>query len=170
MNEFSTYDMVFYIIAAVSIIAALAVVTMRNLVHSAFYLVLLFAGVAGIYVLLGAEFLAMVQILVYIGAIAILIAFGVMLTRRGSIKESNLSNKQTGIAALVSAATLGVILWLVNGTEWVVKQGEAPSDAVGSIATLMLSEFVVPFEVAAILLLVAMLGAILIAKEVKSSK
>jgi len=164
------YDIVFYILAAVTIGAALAVVSLRNIVHSAFYLVLLFVGVAGIYVLLQADFLAAVQILVYAGAVAILLAFGVMLTRRGNIKESNLFNKQAGVAALVVAATLGVIVWLITGTKWVVNPGEAPTDTVGTIATLLLTDYVVPFEVAAVLLLVAMLGAILIAKEVNNSK
>lgn len=164
------YDIAFYIIAAIAIFAALAVVTMRNIVHSAFYLVLLFAGIAGIYVLLQAEFLAAVQIMVYVGAVAILIAFGVMLTRRGNIKESNLSNKQAVPAAIVVGAILGVLIWFLNMTNWVANPGQPPADSAGTLATLLLSDYVVPFEVAAILLTVAMLGAIVVAKEVKNSK
>lgn len=162
--------MVFYILAVVTVGAALAVVSMRNIVHSAFYLVLTFTGVAGIYVLLAADFLAAVQIIVYVGAIAILIAFGVMLTRRGNIKESNLFNKQVIPAGLVTAIVLGVIVWIVTNTKWAISNAPAPVDTVGTIATLFLTDYVVPFEVAAILLLVAMLGAIMIAKEVKDSK
>ncbi|MHB8170860.1 MAG: NADH-quinone oxidoreductase subunit J family protein [Thermincolia bacterium] len=164
------YDIVFYLLAALTIGAALAVVTLRNIVHSAFFLALLFVGVAGIYVLLQADYLAAVQIMVYVGAIAILIAFGVMLTRRGNINESNLFNKQAGVSALVVAATLGVIVWLVSSTNWVVNPGQVPDETVKIIATTMLTDYVVAFEGIAILLLVAIVGAILIAKEVKNSK
>ena len=164
------YDIVFYLLAALTIGAALAVVTLRNIVHSAFSLALLFAGVAGIYVLLQADYLAAVQIIVYVGAIAILIAFGVMLTTRGNIQESNLFNKQAGVSALVVAATLGAIIWLLSSTNWIVNPGQVPDETVKIIATIMLTDYVVAFEGIAILLLVAMVGAILIAKEVKNSK
>lgn len=163
-------DIVFYILAAVTIGSAMAVVTMRNIVHSAFYLVLMFAGVAGIYVLLNASFVAAVQILVYAGAVAILIAFGVMLTRKGNIQESNLFNKHAGPALVVVLAVGAVIVMLVTNTNWAISSAQPVADSVGSLATMMLNDYVVPFEAASVLLLAAMLGAIVIAKEVKNSK
>lgn len=141
----------------------------KNIFHSALFMIVTFLGVAGMYVMLYADFLAAVQVLVYGGAIAIFVVFGIMLTQRGNMKESNLFSKSAPFAALVSVALI-----LVNGlmavkTNWNVSNVAPPEETVGSIAELMLQKFVVPFEVAAILLLVALIGAVIIAKEVKKT-
>lgn len=166
----AVFAVAFYAFSAVTILAALGVVLKKNIVHSALLLILAFVGVAGIYVLLQADFIAFVQILVYAGAVAILVAFGVMLTRRGDIRESNLFNKQKWPALFVVAGVFAVIYALLSQTNWGPLAAAGPEDSTGIIATLMLTDFVVPFETAAILLTVAMLGAIVIAKEVKNSK
>lgn len=166
----AVFAVAFYAFSAVTILAALGVVLKKNIVHSALLLILAFVGVAGIYVLLQADFIAFVQILVYAGAVAILVAFGVMLTKRGDIRESNLFNKQKWPALFVVAGVFAVIYALLGQTDWGPLAAAGPEDSTGIIATLMLTDFVVPFETAAILLTVAMLGAIVIAKEVKNSK
>lgn len=157
---------VFYIIAAITIISALLVVLKQNLVHSALFLVVTFIGVAASYVLLNADFLAAIQILVYAGAIAIVIIFGVMLTQRKNMKQTNLFGRQKWFAGVVVLAFFGIVGSMISNTNWNVKEGELPSSTVAIISDLLLNKFVIPFEVAAILLTVAMIGAIIIAKGV----
>ncbi|AVX20506.1 MULTISPECIES: NADH-quinone oxidoreductase subunit J [Carboxydocella] len=160
----------FYLLSFITLGAALGVVLKRNLVHSALFLILTFAGVVGIYLTLNADFIAFVQLMVYVGAVAILFAFGVMLTRRGDINRSNLFNNQKWTALIVSLGVFSVLAWLLNATSWGNQAAEGPKETVGQLAELMLTDYVVPFEIAAVLLLVAMLGAIVIAKEVKNQK
>lgn len=158
---------IFYVIALFTLLSALAMVTIKNIVHSALYMVLVFLGVAATYITLNADFMAAVQILVYAGAITIFIVFGVMLTVRGNIKQTNLFSKNAGLAAIVSLGLIGIVTFAVSGTQWQISNAPAPVETVSQISDLMLSKFVVPFETAAILLTVALLGAIIIAKEVK---
>jgi len=160
---------VFWILALLTIGSALGVIVFRNLVHSALYMVLTFVGVAGLYVLLYADFLAAVQILVYAGAIAILIVFGVMLTQRRDMQETNTFGKLSPISGLVAFCLVAVISLSVVQTNWVALSDQAPPDStVDLVAGLMMTNYVVPFEVAAILLLVAMIGAIILAKGERS--
>lgn len=164
------HALLFYLLAFLTLGSALGVILKRNLVHSALFLVLTFTGVVGIYLTLNADFIAFVQLMVYVGAIAILFAFGVMLTRRGDINRSNLFNNQKWPALLVVVGIFGVLSWLLNATNWGSQVAVGPAETVGHLAELMLTDFVIPFEIAAVLLLVAMLGAIVIAKEVKDQK
>lgn len=170
------FSIIFYVVSAVTLGSALLVVMQKNLVHSALWMVVSFLGVAGLYLLLQADFLASVQLLVYGGAIAILIAFGVMLTKHGNIKESNPFNKQVIGAAVVVMGFLGTLLFMIVNTKFntapgaFLVGGQPVNETVGPIAELLLGDFVAPFEVAAVLLLVAMIGAIVIAKEVKNTK
>lgn len=166
MNEVT----VFYILAAVIVISALLVVTLRNIVHSALYMILTFIGVAGIYIMLDADFLASVQILVYAGAIAVFIVFGIMLTQRGNMKQTNLFSKQAGMAGIVSLAMLALIVFITNKTDWAPAASGTVDNTVATIADKMMSTYAIPFEIAAILLTVAMLGAIIIAKGVNKSQ
>ncbi|WP_170291226.1 NADH-quinone oxidoreductase subunit J family protein [Neomoorella glycerini] len=160
----------FWLLAAIIIASALAVVLLKNIVHSALYLVLTFAGVAGLYILLNAEFLAAVQLLVYAGAVAILIVFAVMLTRRGDIRASNLFNVNYLAAAVVSLALFIVIILATGRMAWTANPGHAPAGNVGAIADAFLGPFAIPFEIAAVLLLVAMVGAILLARGGKQDQ
>ncbi|WP_062284186.1 NADH-quinone oxidoreductase subunit J family protein [Neomoorella mulderi] len=160
----------FWLLAAIIIASALAVVLLKNIVHSALYLVLTFVGVAGLYILLNAEFLAAVQLLVYAGAVAILIVFAVMLTRRGDIRASNLFNVNYLAAAVVSLALFIVITLATGRMAWTATPGQAPAGNVGAIADAFLGHFAIPFEIAAVLLLVAMVGAILLARGGKQDQ
>ncbi|MFA5536083.1 MAG: NADH-quinone oxidoreductase subunit J [Bacillota bacterium] len=157
----------FWIVAGVTILAALAVVSLKNLIHSALWLVAAFVGVAATYLMLEAEFLAAVQVLVYAGAISILIVFGVMLTRRGDIRESNLFTRYRVSGGVISLGLLVVVVSSIMKSKWIISREIVPENNVGLLAQNLLGQYVIPFEVAAILLLVALVGAIIIAKEVR---
>nr|WP_066639424.1 NADH-quinone oxidoreductase subunit J [Desulfolucanica intricata] len=159
----------FYILAAIIIGSAIAVIALKNLVHSVLFLAITFLGIAGIFMQLSADFLAMVQILVYAGAVCIMVVFGIMLTQRGGMSNSNLFNKQVFASGGVVALLIAVIVFFgVRSGSWAVSAVAVPQDTVGNIADLMLSKYVIPFELAALLLLVALIGAIVLAKEVKA--
>jgi NADH-quinone oxidoreductase subunit J len=156
---------VFIICSLVTLGAALAVVTSKNLFHSALFLILSFVGVAGLYVLLEAPFLAAVQILVYVGAIAILIVFATMLTRRLMAKDLVQSNTQWNLALLGAFflfVALGLILLRVN---WPVVEAAVPEETISILGQDLMGRYLVPFEVASVLLLVALVGSIIIARE-----
>ncbi len=156
------------VFAAVSIVtlgAAVAVVTNKNILHSAFYLVLAFVGIASIYVLLEAPFIAVVQVLVYIGAIAILIVFAIMLTRRIMSKDIEQRNAQWIWSALGALILFGVLGWIVYSANWPVVQGAVPDDPIALLGQELLTTYVVPFEIASVLLLAALVGSIVIGRE-----
>lgn len=161
---------VFFFLAVVIIIFAILMVSSRNLVHSALFMVAAFVGIAGIYAMLSADFLAVVQVLVYVGAISVLLVFGVMLTRRTDMKSSNPGNRHKLGAFLTAIGLFGVLTWKVLSTEWAVTSAPPAETTVGQIADLLLGKYVVPFEAAAVLLLVAMAGAILLAKGADDSE
>jgi NADH:ubiquinone oxidoreductase subunit 6 (subunit J) len=154
----------FWIISVVVVGSALAVVLSNNIVHSAMFLVLSFIAVAGIYALIGVDFIAAVQILVYAGAIAILLVFGIMLTRRGGMSETNLFNRYKYLGALVSIAFAVIIVYMLSFNDFSDVAGNFEGNVINSIATDLFSDFVIPFEGAALLLLVAMIGAVMLAR------
>ena len=156
---------VFIILSLVTLGAALAVVTSKNLFHSALFLILSFVGVASLYVLLEAPFLAAVQVLVYVGAIAILIVFAIMLTRRLMAKDLVQRNAQWGWSALGAVllfVALGLVLFQVN---WPVVEAAVPKETISILGQDLMGRYLVPFEVASVLLLVALVGSIIIARE-----
>ncbi|NLC06685.1 MAG: NADH-quinone oxidoreductase subunit J [Syntrophomonadaceae bacterium] len=160
----SVSTIVFWIIAAVVLGSAISVVTAQNLVHAALFMVLTFFGVSGLYVLLEADFLAVVQILIYVGAIAVLIVFGVMLTQRKGMEETNVSSSHKWVTGILVTILMVGFAYAVTRTPWQVSDHAAPESTVGLIGELMLTRFVIPFEIVGILLLVAVLGAIILTK------
>jgi len=159
-----TNPIIFWLITILVVGSALAVVLLRNIVHSALFLIVTFVGVSGLYILLQADFLAAVQLLVYAGAVAILIVFGVMLTVRGDIKNSNMFNSYKLSGGIVALVFFLIVERIILKTDWVLSTAAMPESTVGPIADSLLGNFVIPFEVAAVLLLVAMVGAILLAR------
>ncbi|KYZ77421.1 NADH-ubiquinone oxidoreductase [Anaerosporomusa subterranea] len=157
------YTVAFYALATLCLAAAAGVIFQKNLVHSALCLALTFVGIAGLYVLLQADYLAAVQLLVYNGAVAIMIVIGIMLTQQGDMAKSNPSNRLVIPAAVVSIALLAVSGWAVYGTKWTVSS-QAPATSLEAISKLLFNDYAVAFEAAAVLLLVAMVGAITLAK------
>ena len=163
----------FLITAVVILASAMMVVTSRNLVHAALWLVASLFGVAMLYAQLNAGFMAVVQVVVYIGAIAILFIFAVMLTRREMRDKGPGLNKNWGIAVLVSLLTFGgLAVLLSNWSGFSQSSADFPSgfDAVGALGNALVSPdaFVLPFEVASILLVAALVGAVYIAYNPRS--
>ena len=159
---------VFYLIAAVIVGSALGVALSQSIVYSAFALMGALLGAAALFVLLGADFLGVVQLLVYVGGILVLTLFAVMLTHR--ISDVNVSNRAVGrlpAAVLVGAA----LVWMVRvarSAAWVVRDPGAPAPTTYGIGNAFLSQYVLPFEVASVVLLAALVGAIVLSrKEVK---
>jgi len=170
-------QIVFFILAAITLTSAIVVVTMRNLFHAALALMVSFLGVAGIYVLLDAGFLGMAQLLVYIGAISILIIFAIMMTRRLMQTRESPFNSQViaaFIGTLIMMAILVVVISrlypLVPSTESLLGAAPQVDPAIidGSVARMGRSfvsadAYVLPFELASVLLLAALVGSIIIA-------
>ncbi len=162
---------VFAIFTLMTLGGGLGVVSSRNVFHSALFLVLSFAGVVGYYVLLDAGFLAAVQLLIYIGAIAILILFAIMLSRGLMAQRQSQRNHQWWIAALVALLTFVVLVVMVGQVDWPEADQQAlasPSVSISQLGQDLLGPYVIPFEVASVLLLVALIGAVILARETES--
>ena len=162
---------VFLLLTVMTLGGALGVVLSRTLFHSGLLLVLSFAGVVGYYVLLDAGFLAAVQLLVYIGAIAILILFAIMLTRGLMAKQQSQRNQQWLIAALVALLVFVVLVVVLLQVEWPVASEQAlasPNVSISQLGQELLGPYVIPFEIASVLLLVALIGAVILARETES--
>ena len=158
-------SVIFAILAGITLGSALMVVTSRNLLHSALWLIASFFGIAGIFILLQAEFLAVVQVLIYIGAIAMLIIFAIMLTRRIMDPQQPRFNSQWGLVGGFAALLFVGLAAVVTRVAWPVAAGEVPADAIAQLGVDFVGVYAVPFEVASVLLVVAMIGAIIIARE-----
>jgi NADH:ubiquinone oxidoreductase subunit 6 (subunit J) len=158
---------VFIILSMVALGGAAGVVLNRNLFRSALFLVLTFVGIAGFYVLLEAELLAMIQLLVYVGAISILIIFAIMLSHRIMSAEFRAQNEQWIMALIAAIALFGGLVYVLLSVQWPVAQASVPAGAVSKLglALIDVDQFLLPFEVASILLLVALVGAVVIARE-----
>ena len=163
---------VFFIFAILAIAAAWGVVTSKNIVHSALYLALSFAGVAVLYVLMNADYLAAVQLLVYTGAISIMVVFAVMLTLRGEIGKSNPENSVWGWGAFVSTLMFIMIAFVIlTNVDWrILPTPWTSGGSATDISLLLLTKFMIPFEAAAVLITIALVGAVILAKGVKVSK
>jgi NADH-quinone oxidoreductase subunit J len=158
----------FLAVALVTLVTALMVVTTRNLIHAALWLVATLFGVAVVYALLHASFLAVVQVVVYIGAIAILFIFAVMLTRKDMRDQGPQVNANWWLGALLALGTFGGLIALLTGWSGLSKTAAAyPSDfdAVSLLGNALTSPdgYVLPFEVASVLLVAAMVGAVYVA-------
>jgi NADH-quinone oxidoreductase subunit J len=155
----------FWFFAILMLGSALIVVHGRNLVHSAFALLATFFSVAVFYAFLGADFLAGAQVLIYVGGILILLLFGVMLTNR--IFDVNLRTEtfQVGPAALVSAGVFALLVLLILKTPWPQASLVEEGPTTGKIGNLLVTTYLLPFEVASVLLLVALLGAAMLVRR-----
>jgi NADH:ubiquinone oxidoreductase subunit 6 (subunit J) len=160
-------QIVFIFFTAVMLLAGLFCVTTRNMFHAALYLVISLFGVAAMFAMLDASFLAAAQLIVYVGAVAILIIFAVMLTRggAGSLPAKQQFNTQAGLAAVVTVVTLFILLRVVPFFDYPVQAAPVPIDIVEQLGMALVGDFVLPFEVASVLLLAALIGAIYIARE-----
>ncbi len=159
-------QIVFLVLAVAAIGSAVGVVTSRNIFYSALLLIACLFMVAGFYVLLEAPFLAAVQVLIYVGAIAVLIIFAVMLTEN-LMRRERAWNEQWWVALIVAFSLVVVLLYVVFTAQWRVSDAAIPTDAIAALGQSLMSTYVLPFEVASVLLLMALIGAIVIAREEK---
>ena len=137
----------------------------RNIVYSTFALLGAFMGVVGIYVLLAADFVAMVQLLVYVGGILVLTIFAVMLTQ--GIADVTVSNRTVGLIPAVAVVTIAgaVMAYAIERTGWHLVAAPTPAPTTYGIGNALLGDYVLPFEVASLVLLAALIGAIVISRH-----
>ena len=155
----------FWILAVVMILAALGVVLLRNVFRAALSLILCFLMVAGLYITLSADFLAAVQILVYVGAISVLIILAILMTRE--VQRGSPPNRLQFPAFIVTILFFEVLVLTVINTPWQISSTPPLAPTTASLATLLFGEggFILPVEIAAVLLLSAIIGAIVLARE-----
>jgi NADH-quinone oxidoreductase subunit J len=158
-------NVVFGILAVVMVAAAFRLVTTQNVVRAALFLAIVLAGAAGLYILLAAEFVAWVQVLVYIGAVVVLLLFGVMLTRAPIGREADLDNDQRLLGALVALFLLGALGAVLLDAFGDQKVGTITIRRTAEVSDSIFGDFVVPFEVASVLLLAALVGAVALARR-----
>jgi NADH-quinone oxidoreductase subunit J len=162
---FVAQNIFFGIIAAVMLVSAWRVVTTKNVVHAALYLVIVLAGVASQFILLGAEFIGLTQVLVYIGAVIVLFLFGVMLTRARLGDDDSVARERRLMAALVALVLLGVMSGaLLADFEDTHVDIAAPSTT-AQVSDSIFSQYLIPFEVVGMILLAALIGAIVVARK-----
>lgn len=153
----------FWILAALAVGSSAAVVIIRDIFRAALFLIVSFLSIAGLYIVLQADFLAAAQILIYVGAISILLIFAIMLTR--DTQRGNPSNKFLIPGLFLAGVILSAIVVAIFTTDWPMSPENPPEATTRLLAEALFNKFVLPFEVASILLLSAMLGAIVIARE-----
>jgi len=162
------YDITFYFFAFVTLVSAGVVVFSKNIIYSAFSLLFTFFGVAGIYVLLNADFIAVAQLLIYVGGILVLLLFGVMLTNKVISVDMKTGTLQTLPATLLSAMLAGALCGLFYATDWKIIRIPPAPETTNSLGEMFMTTYLLPFEVASIVLLVAILGAAFIARKDRS--
>lgn len=157
----------FYLIAAVMIVAAIRVVTTNDVIHAALYLVVVLAGVAAQFILLGAEFVAVTQVLVYIGAVIVLFLFGIMLTRNefGVIEAADHKNRFPAIVTAVLLLAVMAYAVIDFGGAKEIEVLEASPTTVQQVSDSIFTTYIVAFEAISVLLLAALIGAIALARK-----
>ena len=161
------YDLIFYLFAALTVLSAFFVVTNRNIVYSAFFLLFTFFGVAGIYVLLGADFVAIVQLIVYVGGILILLLFGVMLTNKITNVEIKSGTINIYPAVIGVGLLTGSLLAALINSSWFTIDVNAPEPTTSALGTMLIQEYALVFELLGIILLIALIGAASMARREK---
>ena len=161
-------QVIFFLLTALILVSALMVVSTRNLIHAALWLISTLFGAAVLYATLDAAFLAVVQVVVYIGAIAIMFIFAVMLTRRNMLDDASQTNPNWPWAALIAIATFAGLVFLTGQMHNAgATQAALFGDPLTALSTALVSPnaYVLPFEVASVLLLAALVGAVYIANR-----
>ena len=155
----------FWVFAAMAIGPAVMILSSNKIVHAAFWLLGSLLGFAGLYLTIGADFLAFTQLLVYVGGILVLILFGVMLTERDPILVRKKSERGSIIpGAIVTVAVFAAVLRAILGTNWGGEEIEKPVTTTARIGELFMTKYILPFEVVSVLILAALVGAVYIAR------
>ena len=158
-------DLVFWIVVGVTIGSAVMVVQSKQLLYSAIALLFTFVGVAGLYIFLWADFIAAVQIVVYVGGILVLIVFGIMLTNKITSVNISHTSVQRGIGATVVLGILAGIGFMIINTPWYQVAATEPAQTTETIGRLLMMDYLLPFEVASLLLLGALIGATTLSRK-----
>ncbi len=162
MSSFG-FHLAFWLLAAMTIGGASMIIFSRNLIHAVIFLIISLLGVAGLYLTLSADFIAVVQVLIYVGAISVLMLFAIMLTPRAERDNSESSLKLPAAAVMVLILTATVYVAL--DTDWGAVRQAALADQARLIGQSLISEYVLPFEIGAVLLTAALVGAIALARQ-----
>jgi NADH-quinone oxidoreductase subunit J len=157
-------EAIFYVLAAITIISGVGVVTMPNVVHAALFLIGSLLGVAGFYILLSSEFLALVQVLVYAGAVATILLFGLMLTRAATLPAVSVGAQWPLAFLTTSLLALALIVGIAD-TDWPRDAGEVTLISVQMLGDALFTTWLLPFEIISVVLLVALIGAIVISRQ-----
>lgn len=163
-------DIVFLCITVMTVLPCLFVVLSRNILYSAFALFFTFLGTSGLYFFIGADFLAITQVIIYIGGVSVILLFAILLTRNiDRIKESNAHHmKRLVLSGIGSAVLLTLFMYALTVTEWTGQGSNAtsyPDVTVKSLGQLLLTKYLLPFEVVSILLLAVLVGSLVIASR-----
>ena len=153
----------FWVLSITTVGGALMVAAVRNLIHAFLFLVLSFIGVAGLYLTLSADFIAVVQVLIYAGAIAVLMLFAIMLTPLAA--RDNSETVFLAPAAVLAGLVGATIALIAVQTEWPTPGREPFAETAAALGQALLDPFVLPFEIASVLLVAAMIGAIMLVRE-----
>jgi len=156
---------VFYLFSGILLAAGVLSMTVQRVAYAALALLAALLGVAALYLALGADFMGVTQIIVYVGGILVLLVFGILLTSRSAQETTKVGGKTMLFAALAASALLLVMLSAVLGSEWTIVEEARPEASVGRIGELFLGRYLMPFELASIVLLVALIGAAYIARR-----
>jgi NADH-quinone oxidoreductase subunit J len=169
MVEQADVGIVFWILSAVVLISGVMVVSLKNIFHCAIFLIFCLSGVAGIFVLLHAEFLAVAQVLIYVGAVSILMVFAIMLTTNLASRKIVQTNRNASVAVFGSLIFVVGAWWLIKATiaDGLIKPvvEALPAENVLTLGKMLMTQYMLPFEVISVLLLAAMIGAIVLARR-----
>ena len=161
-------DIVFWGIAILTIASAMVVAFSKKITHAAFSLMFSLFGVAGLFVFLGEDFLAGVQVMIYVGGILVLLLFGILMTQTIAQIQMVRGTQQRWLGGLTALGFLAVLLVIVERTDWQESEVLEPVNTTEIIGTLLMTDFVLPFEIASILLLAALIGAVKMARKEES--
>lgn len=167
MTETVTVGPAFWLLATAIVLGALGVVLARNMVHSALSLGAVLLMVGGLYLNLNADLLAGFQVLIYVGAVVTLVLIAIMLIQNIAERTISQTNRRWAPGVLVAAATSALLIWVFSDATWPVREVEWDSAVqMRMLSAALIDNFVLPFEVASVMLLVALLGAVVIAQQV----
>ena len=158
-------DIAFWVIVGITVGSAFMVVQSKSLLYSAYALLFTFIGVTGLYIFLWADFLAVVQVVVYVGGILVLIIFGIMLTNKITSVNISHTSMQKSMGAIVVIAFIGLLGFMILSTPWLVLPNAEPSDTTSAIGRLLLIDYLLPFEAVSLLLLGALIGATTLSRK-----
>jgi NADH:ubiquinone oxidoreductase subunit 6 (subunit J) len=165
MSNDLLFSITFYLLAAAVLVSAMGVVVLRNVVHAAVALIACFFFVAWVYLMLNADLLWVAQLLIYAGAIPVLIVFAIMFTRRSMSDTSNADSGRPIWAALVSAAVFGLLLAVLLPANWFPGKWPGLTGTTQVIGLELVNRYGVPFELVSVLLLAALIGAVILARR-----